>query len=97
MSGQLPVRLWLRYQTLERMQQMNERSEDEHQTRIHLDDVISAASEGVLRALEARQRGPQPGEGFFVELHVRCGIPTYLPLPSVNTTASDHSSGSRSS
>jgi len=44
-------------------------------SRIQLDDVITSASQGVLRALEARQRVPQKGEGFFVEVHIRCGIP----------------------
>ncbi|WP_143036552.1 hypothetical protein [Paraburkholderia steynii] len=46
--------------------------------RIQLDDVITSASEGVLRALEARQRLPQRGEGFFVEVHIRCGFPAEI-------------------
>ena len=63
-------------------------------SRIQLDDVITSASQGVLRALEARQRIPQKGEGFFIELHIRCGIPPDITqtigsreLPSGGQTA----------
>jgi hypothetical protein len=43
--------------------------------RISVDELITAAGQGALRALEARGRAPEKGEGFYVDLHIRCGIP----------------------
>jgi hypothetical protein len=51
------------------------RTEATSSARIALEDIIAAASEGALRALGARQRVPQKGEGFYIDLHIRCGIP----------------------
>lgn len=47
-------------------------------SRIALEDIVEAASQGVLRALEARDRVPEKGEGFYVDFRIRCGIPAVV-------------------
>jgi hypothetical protein len=46
--------------------------------RVALEDIIEAASQGALRALEARNGAPQSGQGFYCNLHIICGIPPYI-------------------
>jgi hypothetical protein len=48
----------------------------EQQSRVSIDEIVAAATDGVLRALEARQiNAPEftNRSGFFVKFDVTCG------------------------
>jgi hypothetical protein len=44
-------------------------------TRIALEDIIAAAGRGAQRALSARQLAAATSTGFYIDCHIRCGIP----------------------
>lgn len=65
---------------------------------VTIDDLVEAAANGVLRALDARDAGQRTrkssanvaalvGSGFFVDCHIRCGvIDPNAPQPPRYTT-----------
>jgi hypothetical protein len=60
---------------------------DENLPRVTVDDLVAATASGVLRALEARQRGAEQisavdfvRSGFTVDIYLRAG---FLPLPEI--------------
>jgi hypothetical protein len=53
-------------------------SNNDVSSRIGLDEIVAAAGQGALRALAARDIVPDKGQGFYVEFHIRCGIPPYI-------------------
>lgn len=58
---------------------------DSQSSRVLVADIMEAAAQGVLRALEARQAGEKPemrdlvAAGFRVDLTIRCGGNPFLP------------------
>ena len=51
--------------------------------RISLEDIIAAAGQGAVRALDARkQASSSSNNGFFIDVHIRCGYPP-VTLPAV--------------
>jgi hypothetical protein len=43
--------------------------------RIGLEDIIAAAGQVAVRALSARQQAATTNNGFYIEVHIRCGYP----------------------
>jgi|HubBroStandDraft_1064217.scaffolds.fasta_scaffold2954083_1 hypothetical protein len=52
----------------------------EDSAKISLDDVIAAAGQGALRSLNARQMSATTNNGFYIDVHIRCGMPA-VSLP----------------
>jgi hypothetical protein len=47
----------------------------EDSAKISLEDVIAAAGQGALRSLNARQMSASANNGFYIDVHIRCGMP----------------------
>ena len=57
---------------------MTDQQTTQPNTRIALDDVITAAGQGAMRALSARQQAATETSGFYVVVNIRVGIPAVL-------------------
>jgi len=54
---------------------MSTKSGSENSARIAIDDIITSVGQGAQRALSARQQAAAASAGFYIDLHIRCGIP----------------------
>jgi|HubBroStandDraft_6_1064221.scaffolds.fasta_scaffold71814_5 hypothetical protein len=67
----------------------------EDSAKISLDDVIAAAGQGAMRALNATQLSATTNNDVFIELYIRCGMPAHSAHVSSVVEPDSFRSGSR--